>query len=263
MYHSITFGSKNSYTHWHLVPDSRPVVVMPEQKKQQVDIPGGNGVVDLSMSLYRFPVYNRRSGSFTFHVLNNYSGYNWAELYQEIVNYLHGPKRTMRLEDDPNYEYKGYFGVQWTSNNDGSGSEIEISYDLEPYKKARTTTWFEMSGADSNSFVQLGPSSSSRSLTKNISQYNGVKSTLPTPLIIEITDLSSNSQVNCSFVNRYLGTSYNNMIFVEDGVYSLSQCPVSRSTSSSHNLTISAELTATSGSSPSCKIRAGYAEAKL
>jgi phage-related protein len=132
MYHSVTFGSKNSYADWHLVPDGRPVVVMPELKTVTVDVPGSYGILDLSESLTGYPIYSNRSGSIKFHVLNDIAP--WQKTYEEIARYLHGKIRTMILEDDPNYYYNGRFTVTWTSNNDGSGSDVEIGYDLEPYK---------------------------------------------------------------------------------------------------------------------------------
>ncbi len=132
MYHSVTFGSKNSYADWHLVPDGRPLVVMPELKTVTVDVPGSNGILDLSESLTGYPLYSNRSGSIKFHVLNDVV--QWQKTYEEISRYLHGKVRHMILEDDPHYYYNGRYTVTWTSNNDGSGSDIEIGYDLEPYK---------------------------------------------------------------------------------------------------------------------------------
>ena len=138
MYHSVTFGNKNTYTDWHLVPDSRPVLAMPEPKTMMVEVPGANGVLDLSESLTKYPIYKNREGSFTFHVLNGYE--DWHVLYNKIATYLHGKVRTLCLEDDPDFYYVGRYKVKWTSNNDGSGSEVEISYVCEPYKYYKYTS---------------------------------------------------------------------------------------------------------------------------
>ena len=132
MYHSVTFGDKNSYTDWHLVPDSRPVVAMPEPKTMMVEVPGANGVLDLSESLTNYPTYKNREGSFKFHVLSGYK--DWNALYTEIATYLHGRVRAVVLEDDPDFFYRGRHKIEWVSNNDGSGSEVEITYEYEPYK---------------------------------------------------------------------------------------------------------------------------------
>ena len=138
MYHSVTFGSMNSFSDWHLVPDSRPVIVMPEPKIVTVEVPGGNGLLDLSETLTKYPIYNNREGSLKFHVLNNKEP--WQVLYHKIANYLHGKKMTMILEDDPDYYYYGRFKVTWTSNNDGTWSDVEIAYTLDPYKYSITTS---------------------------------------------------------------------------------------------------------------------------
>lgn len=136
MFHSVTFGNWNSYDDWHLVPDSRPVIVMPSVKTSVVEVPGGNGVIDLSEALTKYPLYNTRQGSLKFHVLNDYRP--WSELYMDISNKLHGKKITLTLEDDPDWYYEGRCdNVTWTSNNDGTWSDIEISYILDPFKYYR------------------------------------------------------------------------------------------------------------------------------
>lgn len=132
MYHSVTFGSMNSFSDWHLVPDGRPVVVLPEPKIVTVEVPGGNGLLDLSEALTRYPVYNVREGSISFRVLSDVEPYN--KLYPKISNYLHGKQMAMVLEDDPSFYYYGRYKVEWVHNNDGTGSNINISYSLDPYK---------------------------------------------------------------------------------------------------------------------------------
>ena len=138
MYHSVYFGNMNTFSDWHLVPDSRPVIVQPEPKTNIVDIPGGQGSLDLSEVLTRYPLYGLRSGSLSFNVLNGYG--DWADRYHDIVNYIHGKHLTMSLEDDPDWYYEGRFKVNWESPNDGTWSKITIDYDLDPFKLASDIT---------------------------------------------------------------------------------------------------------------------------
>lgn len=131
MYHSITFGNKNTWEDWHLVPTSRPLFSPPKQKKSITDIPGGDGVLDMSEALTKYPVFNNREGSFEFIVMNDY--WKWHETYSTIMEYIHGRNLKAILEDDPDYYYEGRFSVdQWKS--DKNYSTITINYSVAPYK---------------------------------------------------------------------------------------------------------------------------------
>lgn len=146
MYHSITFGNKNTWDDWHLIPSSRPRFSTPEQKTSIIDIQGADGSLDSSYILTKYPVFDNRKGSFDFIVANGYG--DWTERYSDIMDYLHGRKLKAILEDDLDYYYYGRFTVNdWTSNNDGTWSEITIDYEVEPYKKLNEPKTFSFSGA--------------------------------------------------------------------------------------------------------------------
>lgn len=131
MYHSITFGEKNTYDDWHLAPSSRPVISPPKLKQKYIDIPGSNGILDLTESLTSFPVYENREGDIEFFVLNDFE--DWQVLYSEIMDYIHGRRMRAVLEDDPAYYYEGRFTVKnWKS--EAYWSKIVITYNVSPYK---------------------------------------------------------------------------------------------------------------------------------
>ena len=137
MYHSITIGSKNTWDDWHLIPATRPLFNPPTVKTNMVNIPGGDGVLDLTTSLAGRPTYNNRTGSWTFYVQNGFK--DWSALYSEIMVYLHGQELRAILEDDPAYFYEGRFSVnQWKSDKDWS--QIVIDYNVGPYKKEINNT---------------------------------------------------------------------------------------------------------------------------
>lgn len=132
MYHSITIGTKNTWDDWHLIPATRPLFNPPTVKTNMVNIPGGDGVLDLTTAIAGRPTYNNRTGSWTFYVQNGYR--DWSALYSEIMVYLHGQEYRAILEDDPGYFYEGRFSVnQWKSDKDWS--QIVIDYNVGPYKK--------------------------------------------------------------------------------------------------------------------------------
>lgn len=155
MYHSLTFGDsleagKNTWDDWRLIPTSRPVFAFPEVKTHQVDIPGGNGVIELTSALTGYPTYNNRKGSWEFivmhsgltsdanaHAYDNSSKIAWQLVMSDIANYLHGQSMYISYEDDPDFYYKGRLSIGgW--NNGEEYSTITIEYDLEPFKYSIT-----------------------------------------------------------------------------------------------------------------------------
>ncbi len=131
MYHSITFGDKNTWEDWHLVPSSRPVFNPPSLKRKILEIPGADGSIDLTESLTGYPVYDNREGSIELIVMNGYA--EWYQIYSDIMDYLHGQTMRAILEDDKEYFYEGCFTVnEWKSNQDYS--RIVIDYSVGPYK---------------------------------------------------------------------------------------------------------------------------------
>lgn len=132
MYHSITLGNKNTWDDWHLIPKTRPLVNPPQVKTNYIDIPGGDGVLDLTTALSGRPLYKNRTGSWEFIVENGFK--SWSSLFSEIMGYLQGQQMRATLEDDPLYYYEGRFSVNaWKS--DPYYSLIVIDYDVGPYKR--------------------------------------------------------------------------------------------------------------------------------
>ncbi len=131
MYHSITIGDRNTWSDWHLIPASRPLLNPPPVKTSIIEIPGADGALDLTESMAGRATFGDRTGSWTFYVDNGHG--NWADIYSTIMTYLHGKQTTCVLEDDPLFYYEGRFSVnQWSS--EASNSKIVINYEVGPYK---------------------------------------------------------------------------------------------------------------------------------
>lgn len=132
-YHSVTFGEKNSWDDWFLIPVSRPEFKEPEGKSQYMEIPGrvGNSL-DITYAVVPYPTYKDRTGSFTFIVDNDHG--TWESRYAEIMDYLHGKRMRAILDDDPNFYYEGLFKInKWESKKDWA--QIVIDYVVGPYKR--------------------------------------------------------------------------------------------------------------------------------
>lgn len=131
MYHSITFGDKNTWDDWRLIPTSRPVFAPPPMKSKLIEIPGRNGLLDISTIATGVPVFENREGSFEFFLDNDYYQHN--QIYDMVMSYLHGKNMRATLEDDPEFYYEGRFTVSsWVSGKNVSG--LTIDYNVAPYK---------------------------------------------------------------------------------------------------------------------------------
>lgn len=129
--HSVTFGDKNTFADWHIVPETRPLVVPPQPKYIYDEIPGSSFSLDLTDSLTGLVNWEDRQGTMNFIVLNDFGP--WFERYTQIMQYLGGKKMKMTLQDDPDFYYYGRYSVNsWTS--DQHWSKIDIDYRVEPFK---------------------------------------------------------------------------------------------------------------------------------
>lgn len=106
----------------------------PSPKTFTVDIPGGNGILDLTESLMGDVSYSNRKQTFTFYLIN-VKDFEMAKT--EIKNFLHGKKYSYQLTFDKGYTYTGRFKVTETSHAtyaDGIVGTIKIEVDAEPFK---------------------------------------------------------------------------------------------------------------------------------
>jgi len=94
--------------------------------------------LDLTEALTGYPVYNNRTGSFTFRIMNEFKP--WHERYAEIMEHLHGKNMKAVLFDDPDYFYEGRFTVEGWNSGD-TWSEITIGYNVGPYKWLGDWLW--------------------------------------------------------------------------------------------------------------------------
>lgn len=239
MYHSVYFGNMNSFSDWHLVPDTRPVIALPEPKSVTVEVPGGQGVLDLSETLTKYPLYGNRSGNLKFKVLNGYG--DWKDRYQTIANYLHGRRIDIRLEDDPDWVYTGRCKVAWESPSDGTWSNITIDYDLDPFKR---------SISNNSQSITISSGTSSKNIT--------VLQNLQSNPVVPVATISSNTTSGLIFyvVNPEIGLTQTNSAMSPistTGIHKLYSCVLSNMSGSNQCKLYLTRSSGTSGSA-SCTI---------
>ena len=127
----IYLDAQNTWDDWHLIPATRPEFAAPKGKNKFVTIPGRSySSVDISEAVVPYPLYGYREGTLSFYVDNDHEP--WVSLYRRIADYLHGAKRLVILDDQPDFYYEGRFQVEWKNTKDYS--TVDIHYKLLPYK---------------------------------------------------------------------------------------------------------------------------------
>ena len=106
----------------------------PEPKTYTVDIPGGNGVIDLTNALSGDTVYKNRKQEFEFYVIDVK---DFERVKTDVSNLLHGRDFDYKITMDPDYTYHGRFTVSSYTHsmyNIGKIGVIKVSIDADPYK---------------------------------------------------------------------------------------------------------------------------------
>lgn len=131
----IKFGIYHSYNDFQLILASK-IIGAPSPKTETIDIPGGDGVLDLT-DFFGETKYGNRKLSFEFSSLVIPS--DFMSLFSMVQNALHGKKMTITLDDDPGWYYTGRISVsEWKA--DRNVGKLTIDCDCEPYKYQISTT---------------------------------------------------------------------------------------------------------------------------
>ena len=131
----ITFGSYHSYNDFQLILASK-TIGSPSPKTETIDIPGGDGVLDLT-DFFGETKYGNRNLSFEFSSLTIPS--DFMSLFSRVQNALHGKKMHIILDEDPEWYYVGRISVsEWKA--DRNIGKLTIDCDCDPYKYQISTT---------------------------------------------------------------------------------------------------------------------------
>lgn len=125
----VTFDGKHSWSDYGLILIST-LTPCPTVKKHEVDIPGADGLIDLSEALGGVR-YNQRTITMTFAFAEGY----WRRYSKnsEVANALHGRRMKVVLDDDSNYYYYGRVNFDsWAV--DKSLGILSFTVTAEPYK---------------------------------------------------------------------------------------------------------------------------------
>lgn len=123
----ILFGNKHSYKDFGLILKESSIGI-PQPKLKTVDIPGADGVIDLTGENVK---YKNRILTFTFTMIDAINA--WASKLSAICDYLHGQSMRIVRDADQNFYYVGRVKVNTFKSNKRLAT-IVIECDCEPYK---------------------------------------------------------------------------------------------------------------------------------
>ena len=127
----VHFGNYHSYVDFSLILSSKTIEA-PEPKTESVEVPGSDGIIDLS-DYFGEIKYKNRSLTFEFTAAPQIKLKDFLTLFSKIQNAIHGKRLKIVLDDDPDFYYIGRVSVnEWkTDKNIG---KITVECDCEPYK---------------------------------------------------------------------------------------------------------------------------------
>ena len=130
MLHGVTINGTNTLTAYGLFLCADLNIGEPTLKENLVDIPGGNGALNMSYSPQGYPVYNNREISFT--LAKRMTDADRATALAAIRNLWHGREVSLVLPDDANHYWHGIISFGGVSGY--NSGKIPVKMTAEPYK---------------------------------------------------------------------------------------------------------------------------------
>ena len=126
----VTFDNIDTYERWDFFLVTK-TITPPNPKIYKVDVPGGNGSLDLTESIFGAVTYEDRTITMKFRSISDVN--LWDIKRTQILAALHGRRMKLIFDDEQSYYYEGRVIVtSFVYNNDVA--EMEIEADCDPFK---------------------------------------------------------------------------------------------------------------------------------
>lgn len=205
----INFGHIHSYHDLNLIL-SKYEIKPATPKTNYVDIPGGDGSIDLTEAHGRV-VYNDRECTFTFTVAPS-DDLTFEEKKTQIANALNGKRFEIVLDKDPEYYYSGRCTINdW--QQDRNLKQIVVSAKVAPYKRKIGETVFsvdlteeEQSVILTNGRMPVIPVITCTDETRIVFGNNEFRLSAGTHKILEFCLVEGNNEISVSGSGGVLGS---------------------------------------------------------
>ena len=141
---NVKFGSHDMLRDYGVIMTSD--IGMPSQKRSSIEVPGMDGVIDLTYVLSEQKIYDNRTVSISFEIPYRKGADPW-DIHERIVNDIHGNEMDIRLSFYPGWHLEGNVSVDGMSMNDGTAT-FKVTCDCNPYfiKNSLTRATYAVSG---------------------------------------------------------------------------------------------------------------------
>ncbi len=144
----IQFGKYHSWNDFALILTSKEIGT-PSIKTETIDIPGGDGVLDLT-EFFGDVKYSNRPLSFEFSTIVPQS--EFMNLFSRVQDALHGRKVEITLDEDAQWYYIGRLEISpWKAEK--SIGKFTIDCDCEPYKVKKNDTIVTVNVAEETTVI--------------------------------------------------------------------------------------------------------------
>lgn len=127
----VAFGTVHSLRDWHATLADADLG-MPSVKTSTIDIPGADGVLDLTEALSGTVRYGNRTLKFRFEARESEIA-DWASWLRGIVQAVHGRRLDMVLDEDAGWTWSGRCEVS-DFNRSGGKLSFAVTCDCDPYR---------------------------------------------------------------------------------------------------------------------------------
>ena len=131
IYRAATIGGFHTWRDFHAVIQNSDIVGSPTPNTNYVDVPGGNGHIDLTEALTGDVTYSNRT--LTFELAMKTMPSLWPQLTKKIYNALHGKAVQVILDEEPSHYFYGRVTVESSARSQIAG-QVNISVDCVPYR---------------------------------------------------------------------------------------------------------------------------------
>lgn len=139
MIDGVTINGKHCWNDFKLLLAQKEIGT-PEVNTNMVEVPGRNGLLDLSTALTGEITYQNRKITLTFVTQDSLTGAGWASLYSSVAQAFYGQSVSIVFDDYSDYSYSGRCTDMNFKLSNGKRT-IELTFDCDPFAtKVEATT---------------------------------------------------------------------------------------------------------------------------